>query len=386
MPLDEQIGIYASVILALLALLRIISGITGSRAVKDAVLQSTVTTTYFLIFAVLAKFSVKLEFLNDILAANKGIVQWITDLWIILWFIFMLYQFGLGVIYRLYTRSIRFKDWGTVKNLRITLIVRFAKWAKRAFKGDKKEYETDPLLNANCEITIHIINKHISKNISSRHPVLITGADPWELRKKIISFIAELLEETDEEFNYVCCTASPDSIWRLFVEVLGNDSANKIKDRLVFVDAYTEAFGFGDEIVEERLRKMNVNGRVQIVQCSSAAGVHTATGTAFKLLKANATQHRRSRGACTMIYDTLSVLAIPETENEISEFIIHLSAAEHTYDMFTIFLEPDLPVRSSESLDSMRACCGSPIQLGKTNIIRYSYLLYQKLKMKFLSS
>ncbi|MER2513895.1 MAG: hypothetical protein ABTQ25_15985 [Nitrosomonas ureae] len=385
MPLNEQIGIYASVILALLALLRIISGITGSRRVKEAVLQSTVTTTYFLIFAALAKFSIEFEFLKDVLVTNKVTIQWITDCLIILWLAFMAYQFGLGVIYRLYTRSIRFKDWGTFKNLKITLIVRLLKWAKRSFEGDRKEYETDPLLTANCEKTINIINKHISKNISSRRPVLITGTDPWELRKNIIFFIAELLEKTDEEFNYVCCTVSPDSIWRLFDEVLGVDSANKIKERLVFVDAYTEAFGFGDEIVEERLRKMNFNGRVQIVKCNSAAGVHTATSTAFKLLKTIATQNRRSRGACTMIYDTLSVLAIPETENEISEFIIHLSAAEHTYDMLTIFLEPDLPVRSSKSLDSMRACCGSPIPLEQTHMTRYKYLLYQKLKMKFLS-
>lgn len=384
MPLNEQIGIYASVILALLALLRIISGITGSRPVKDAVLLSTVTTTYFLFFAALAKFSIGFEFLKDVFAFNEIIVQWITDYLIILWLAFMTYQFGLGVIYRLYTRSIRFKDWGTVKNLKITLAVRLLKWVNRALRGDKKEYETEPLPNANCKTTINIINKHVSKDISSRRPVLITGVDPWELRKKIIIFIAELLEKTDEEFNYVCCTVSPDSIWRLFVEVLGVDSANKIKSRLVFVDAYTEAFGFGDEIVEERLRKMNVNGRVQIVKCSSAAGVHTATSTAFKLLKVNATQNRRTRGACTMIYDTLSVLAITETENEISEFIIHLSAAEHTYDMLTIFLEPDLPARSSESLDSMKACCGNPIQLAQTKMTRYRYLLYQKLKIKFL--
>ena len=220
MSLNEQIALFASVILALLTLLRIISGITGSRRIKDAILQSTVTTTYFLIFASTTKFLIETHFLKDLLVVNNDYILLIEDILISLWLVLIVYQFGLGVIYRLYVRSIRFKDWGTFSNLKTTSIARFFKWLSRTIKGDKKEYETERVLNANLEETFKIIKKHVNVNITSRRPVLITGNDPWVLRKKIVSFIADLLINTDEEFNYVCCTVSPDSIWILFEEEL----------------------------------------------------------------------------------------------------------------------------------------------------------------------
>ena len=67
-----------------------------------------------------------------------------------------------------------------------------------------------------------------------------------------------------------------------------------------------------------------------------------------------------------MIYDSMSVFATSETENELAQFIVHLTAAEVAYDMFTILLEPDMSNRKGIVLDILRACCGAPIDIDKT--------------------
>lgn len=47
--------------------------------------------------------------------------------------------------------------------------------------------------------------------------------------------------------------------------------------------------------------------------------------------------------------------------------MISLLSAKHTNDVLAIFLELDLYVRCSESLNSIGARCGNPIQLGEAN-------------------
>ncbi|MBL4898643.1 MAG: hypothetical protein JKX76_03225 [Colwellia sp.] len=364
MTLNDQIGLYASAILVMLTLLRIISGITGSRPVKDAVLLSAVFSTVALLGAGVAKFALEIDGFRLLLADYGGAAKTVSLLWQMIWIVCMFYYVGLGVIFRLYVRSTRFKDWGAFGNLRVIPIAKWYRDRGREKKGDKKGYETTSPSNAFDETTISLLKKHLGNAASYRHPLLITGSSPWAIRRKLIKLIVELIMETDEEFNYVCCTISPANIWR-FIEKEYPDSElqNKLKRRLVFVDAYTETFGFGDEILTSRVVSMRAEKLIEIVSCNSAAGVHNGTTEAFKILKKSAIEDKRERGACTVIYDTLTALAIPETEEEIAEFIIHISAAEYTYDMLTLFVEADIENRESISVSAIRSCCGSPITL-----------------------
>ena len=57
----------------------------------------------------------------------------------------------------------------------------------------------------------------------------------------------------------------------------------------------------------KRSRKMTKDQGIDTAFCNSAAGVHSETATAFKILK-NAKQEKRDRRCCTVIYDSLSVL------------------------------------------------------------------------------
>jgi hypothetical protein len=251
--------------------------------------------------------------------------------------------------------------------LRVVPIVKYFRDKNRKKKGDRKGYETKSPKNVDDQKTIEILNKYLGDTAFHRRPLLIDNDDPWLTRKIVVSMMVELTTSTNEEFNYVCCTVSPANIWKI-IKLACNDDEEclaKMKQRLVFVDAYTETFGFGDEILTTRIEEMRTEDHISIVSCSSAAGVHKGTTDAFKILKDNAKKDLKGgRGACTVIYDTISALAISETEQEISEFIINLTAAEQTYDMLSLFIEPDLESRESLSILSMRACCGKPIVIG----------------------
>ena len=177
----------------------------------------------------------------------------------------------------------------------------------------------------------------------------------------LLNLTVDLVESGNEDINYVCCNVAPSSIWEEMEKHHDSDKLNKIKKHFVFVDAYTETFGFEDDVLKERLREMEKKKRIHIVNSNSAAGIHSGTAKAFKILKKNAVSGQSERRSCTMIYDTLSVLSIPETDAEVAEFIIHLAAAERAYQMRTIFLEPDIQGRQSDAIAALRSCCGTPI-------------------------
>lgn len=362
MTLTEQIGVYASFIAVILTLLRIISGITGSKTIKDSILLCAVFSALALFGAGSAKLFSSFPWFSDLISQNYKVANYISLSWQFLWAISIAYLFGLGVLWRLYVRSTRFKDWGTFKNLRELFFVKWYKERQRKKAGDKKGYEVNPPANSHHQETIEIFCRYLDPTMKYRRPVLKSGPSPWHIRDAMVNMMLELAEKTEEEFNYICCTVSPFNILDL-IEKTCTDAAlkNRLKKRLVFVDAYTETFGFEDEILIDRINSMRTEKMIQVVSCSSSAGVHKGTTDAFKILKKNAQGSQQERGACTIIYDTLSALAITETEAEVSEFIIHLSAAEHTYDMQTIFIEPDIENRKSQSIDTIRTCCGSPV-------------------------
>jgi|GEM_PF-1994432 len=343
MPLTLQISIYMASIAAMLTFMKMISGLTGSQMVRVGILSTATISAVFVFVAGLVKVVLSFKFIQGLIFPYLDCAKVISTLFFLLWMALVLYFFGLGVIVRLYVRSLRFKDWGTIKNLRALPPVSWIRQRKRAKSGDLRDYETYPVAAS-----------------GARKPKILTAADPWELRKEIIHYISEITQSTAEEINYVCCNVSPANIWQCIKAELNDQLVQSLKQRLVFVDAYTTTFGFEDEILSERVRQMRNHEKVDVVDCYSSAGVHSGTAAAFKILKKKAEAEQRTRRPCTVIYDSLSVLAISETDNEVSEFVIHLTAAELTYDMQTIFLEADVENRKSPVLDVMRACCGSP--------------------------
>lgn len=364
MTLGEHITIYAGVIAVMLTLLRVISGITGSQTIRKAILLSATISTFALTGAGIMVIALEVSSISAYFQAHRQLSNNLSNTWFSIWFVFIAYNFGFGVILRLYIRSLRFKDWGTLHNLRAIPPFTWIRSAFRSRKRDKKTYETSKVVSSDKENLRKILIEHLGVQAASRRTLLLSGCDPWILREKLMDLLVNLIRETDEEINYVCCIVSPANIWTLLEEKFDSQTLDLCKKRLVFVDAYTETFGFGDDILSERIREMTVDKGIEIVSCNSAAGVHSGTARAFKILKKNAKQEKRERRPCTIIYDTLSVLSITETETEVAEFIIHLSAAELTYDMLTVFIEADIENRSSESLSAMRASCGTPITLN----------------------
>ncbi|MEW8292915.1 MAG: hypothetical protein AB2672_20585 [Candidatus Thiodiazotropha endolucinida] len=366
MSINEQIATYAAFIAAMLTLLPVISGITGSQKIRKSILLTAVASTVALLGAGVAKIITGIPDLYQYVVSYPNVMQYLKSGWFGLWLLFVSWHFGLGVIIRLYVRSSRFKDWGTFANLRA--VWPFVWLRKRFFrkKKDKKKYETDRVQEAEKKSQI-LREKYFTKRAKNRRAFLLSGDDPWEIRDQVVSYLGELISQTDEEINYVCCTVSPHNVWQMLVEKFKNDELNIFKKRMVFVDAYTETFGFEDEVLIERRRIMEADEFIEVVPCDSSAGVHSGTAKAFKILKKAALNEKRTRRPCTIVYDSLTVLSVPETETEVAEFIVHLTAAEHAYDMSTIFIEPDVENRDSETakaIKAIRACCGTPILIG----------------------
>jgi len=273
------------------------------------------------------------------------------------------YSFGLSVLLRLYVRATRFKDWGAIANLRAVPPAKWARAGWRLSQGDRKEYEV--MSEKRDSKAESIIDSYLDNRGRREASHLITGADPWAVRDRVAGLCVSLMGKTAEEVNYVCVGVSPFDIWLLITKNAKkyDIAISEIKKRLVFIDCYTNAFGFRDEVLIERVRQMRVTEHLSVISCDSTSSIHTGTSKAFKILKKKATEEERSRRPCTMVYDTISLLSIPETADEVAEFVVHVSAAETAYGMVTMFLEPNMEARQSPIVDVIQACCGTPSML-----------------------
>lgn len=366
MQLNEQIATYAAFVAAMLTLLPVISGITGSQKIRKSILLTAVVSTVALFGAGVAKLITGVPYLYQYVVDSPERAQYLKIGWFGLWLLVVAWQFGMGVIIRLYVRSTRFKDWGTFVNLKAVWPFSYLRKTRFWKKKDKKKYETDRV-EEDEEIPEKLREKYFSERAKKRRALLLSGNDPWKIREVVVRYLGDLIMRTNEEVNYVCCTVSPHNVWQMLQEKFDQEQLSRFKKRMVFVDAYTETFGFEDEVLIERRRIMQEDEVIEVVSCDSAASVHSGTAKAFKILRKAAKTERRTRRPCTVVYDSLSVLSIPETETEVAEFIVHLTAAEHAYDMSTIFLEPDVENRDTQmakSIKALRACCGTPIVVG----------------------
>lgn len=363
MSLSLQIAYYAGVIGAMLALLRVMSGIAGSRSITKSILQSAIFSSVALAGAVSAAIIYEIPPAKKILTTHSELATYVSLTWFGLWFLSMVYCFGLGVVVRMYVRNRRFKDWGTFRNLRAVVPFSTLRSLYKRFRNDRQSYETGQGERVDDKESLRLIQQYLDDGIQEKRTLLVSGDDPWYIRSRLVELIVELVENTEEQINYVCCSVSPANIWNIIESSCDAAMQKTIKQRLVFVDVYTQTFGFGDDILAKKIHEMQDN-HIDIVSCNSAAGVHFATGEAFKILKKHSQSNKLNRLPCVMVYDSLSVLSITETDSELAEFIIHLSAAELTYNMLTIFLEADFEGRTaSVSFDAMKSCCGAPIKL-----------------------
>lgn len=366
MPLDIQLTIYAATIAAMLTFMRLISGISGSQMIRMSILRTAFISTLYIVIAGFVKISLSFTWFFNFINQYIDLAKELSTIFFLTWAILATYHFALGVIVRLYVRTFRFKDWGTVQNLKkIPIIKKFEDIYGRLCGGDKRDYEVSSARNEKDDIADKIWSKLIDDKRPKNQPTVLTNEDPWKLRRLLIQYCVELANKTDEDINYICCNVSPDNIWRMIKsDVTDDKSLNNLKNRLVFVDAYTTTYGFEDEILLERPRIMEQHEHVDIVRCDSSAGIHSGTAKAFNILKKKTKSNKGTRKPCTVIYDTLSIMSISETEDEVSEFIVHLSAAELTYDMHTIFLEADFEGRNNNVLETLRTCCGKPITVS----------------------
>ena len=347
-------AVYGTVTTIMLALIRVIPALFGSFVIR----QSLVTTSAVSFVAMLVS-------LIDSVLQLRGSLEVIV---FAVWLSLFLYHFGLGVLLRLHVRATRFKDYGTLSNLRAMPPVPSIRDLWRRRKGDRESYETSPLPPSVSKQRGEYLNGLLGHHAAERPILLLTGSNPAQLRKKAVCIAADMMGPSfDHDANFVCCTTSPEDVWSIFKAEVSSTDLNKLKERFVIIDAYTKTFGFRDEVLSERVRHLDVEEKVHVVtNATSAASIHSSTAKAFHILKNAAEVTRRAqRRPCVMIYDSLSVMATSETENELAQFIVHLTAAELAYDMFTILLEPDLTNRGGIVLDVLRTCCGSPIDIDE---------------------
>jgi len=142
----------------------------------------------------------------------------------------------------------------------------------------------------------------------------------------------------DETANYVCVDKHPITVWEC-VKKLYPEITQKNKD-IIFIDGYTQNYGFDDEILKDKLDDIKNEG-VEIVAGKTISGIHTATGTAFKKIKKFEKEERQKnkRRPNRMVYDSISTLQDASSPEEIRIFFNHMIPAEKCYQMITFIVE-----------------------------------------------
>ena len=362
MTTDYLVPLFLAATTISLALIRVIPSIAGSITLR----QNLVVLSAFSFLALIV--SGALEFVGRALP-NAQLASW-RDLVLVLWFGIFIHYFGLGVLLRLYVRTTRFKDYGTWRNLRAIPLMKLCRSIWKKIKKDRETYETSTVLSSeSMKVRDKFVRSALGNDAVDRQIILLTADNPWLLRRRVIQLAVDLALKAAHDVNYVSCTLPASIVWDLFEEAIKEDRIEDFKSQLVLIDAYTDSFGFRDEVLIEGHRSLTVDKNVNVVKdATSAASVHAASSEAFHILKRIAKKKNRSgRRPCVMIYDSLSMMGNADASFEIAQFVVHLTAAELAYEMFPILIEPNVENRDSVVLDSLRACCGSAIDLSEAD-------------------
>lgn len=116
-------------------------------------------------------------------------------------------------------------------------------------------------------------------------------------------------------------------------------SLQKVADHIIVVDAYTPHFGFADSIYEKTTRVLeSQHGVTNLRSRVSFAGVHSASGKAFNIMKERSSSSIRK--PTIVIYENMYALSDLESPEQYRVFVRHVLPSERLWGgMFTVFTE-----------------------------------------------
>lgn len=166
--------------------------------------------------------------------------------------------------------------------------------------------------------------------------IFIFGDVEVNLSRIAMDILVEGLKN-GETGDYVCCQRPPGHIWQ---EIASHYDLEDHKDtKPTFIDAYTQNFGFSDEIFKlntNELTEKDGGTGLTVIPARTIASIHTASNTSWYI---NRKDSRGKRNPHRMIYDRLSSLIAFSGIEHINSFIRHFMVAEKFYGMITIIVE-----------------------------------------------
>ena len=248
---------------------------------------------------------------------------------------FILGWFGLFYVYA--------KSHVRIFHLREDFTVQYMAPLKWLQKLKKKDYELVDPKRRDATDQLSFLPQKLSRKeqveIAEGYSFLFTGDDEIRLIDEVFNRIFEGIQN-GETVNYVCVNKHPIEVWK---KLTGSKQfpgmEEKIKANFILIDAYTQNFGFDDEVNEESLKKLERQG-VHVVQGKTIPGIHSATAKAFNLTKRQEREKESQiRRPNRMVYDSISTLSFLYGIEAIQVFLSHMIPAEKNYGMWTFVIE-----------------------------------------------
>lgn len=209
----------------------------------------------------------------------------------------------------------------------------------RAMRPKKKSYEFGKVMERKdwtqaLSGVFHGLANEDFERVRGAGSILLVSNQLPRTRVKLLAFVAERLEAGDT-VNYVTFTTSP----VLILQALKKHLDIVPKDRFVFIDAYSQTFGFHDDIVRQKMTDVEDAG-IRTLYARTCAGIHGALKQAFNHIKKRDTSPNERR-PCLMVYDSLSSFALTDGEEQVRLFLYHMIPSERSYQMVTVLVEHD---------------------------------------------
>lgn len=184
-----------------------------------------------------------------------------------------------------------------------------------------------------------------------------------------------------ETVDYVCTDCHPFQIKTKFYRLASqyNYDLSKIhKDDLIIIDAFTEFYGFKEDVLAQRADQ--TREEVHVIKAKSVAGIHSAAIDAWyrhrKRVRKTTGKLRRPH---IMIYDHLLALSDKFGNEQLKEYFFHLISAEKEFGMFTIIIEyKDKDNQLINELEQRVDCCMETIEDANGN---KTYLEIKKMRL-----
>lgn len=163
--------------------------------------------------------------------------------------------------------------------------------------------------------------------------LLLSAHNMPALRCQVFTFIAERLNAGDV-LNYISTVLPPYAVLSQLRSCMGSQIPEA---RFVLVDMFSQPFGFSEDVITESSVKVQESG-VHVIRARNCAGLHRALKRAFNYVKQQQGK-RKERGPSVVVYDSISTLALVDSEEQVRIFLHHMIPAECSYKMTTLLLE-----------------------------------------------